>query len=186
MSAALLDAKGEERGLTGKINHGFDRLRRAYGRVLDATLNARPAIYVIWIGLSLLTIPMFIMAPKELAPTEDQGIILGIVEAAADATIDQTTFYTAEANRRLMSTPETVGRTQAHGISDSPPSADQLEQHPRHSRDEYDAVRVARWWRFSRGDPAVLDGRAETAARIRGTVAAKGGHQRHVRVPAAD
>lgn len=106
MSAALLDAKGEERGLTGKINHGFDRLRRAYGRVLDATLKARPAVYVIWIGLSLLTIPMFMMSPKELAPTEDQGIILGLVEADADATIDQTSFYTDEVNRRLMSTPE--------------------------------------------------------------------------------
>jgi multidrug efflux pump len=106
MSAALLDAGREEHGLTGRINRGFDRLRRAYGRVLDATLNARPAVYVIWIVLSLLTIPMFIMAPKELAPTEDQGIILGIVGADADATIDQTSFYTDEVNKQLMSTPE--------------------------------------------------------------------------------
>jgi len=106
MSASLLNADREEHGLTGKINRGFDRLRRGYGRVLDATLNARPAVYVIWIVLSLLTIPMFMMSPKELAPTEDQGIILGIVGADADATIDQTSFYTDEVNRQLMSTPE--------------------------------------------------------------------------------
>jgi multidrug efflux pump len=106
MSAALLDPKAEERGLVGKINHGFDWLRRQYGRVLDATLRARPAVYVLWIGLSLLTIPMFSFSAKELAPTEDQGFMFTIVEAAADATIDQTAFYTDAIGQQLLSTPE--------------------------------------------------------------------------------
>ncbi len=106
MSSRLLDAGREEHGLTGRINRDFDRLKKAYARVLDLTLHARPAVYVVWIGLSLLTIPMFMLAPKELAPTEDQSIVFGIVEAPADATIDQTTFYTEEVNRQLMSTPE--------------------------------------------------------------------------------
>lgn len=106
MSSKLLSAGGEERGLTGRINRDFDRFRRLYGRVLDVTLKARPAVYIVWISLSLLAIPMFMMAPKELAPTEDQGFVMGIVEAPADATIDQTTFYTEEVNRRLMTVPE--------------------------------------------------------------------------------
>jgi len=106
MSSKLLDAGREEHGFTGRINRDFDRFRRAYGRVLDALLRARPAVYVVWIVLSLLTIPLFIMAPKELAPTEDQGFVMGIVEAAADATIDQTTFYTEALNRELMRVPE--------------------------------------------------------------------------------
>ncbi|MBI5388650.1 MAG: efflux RND transporter permease subunit [Verrucomicrobia bacterium] len=106
MSSKLLVAGREERGLVGRINHDFDRLRRLYGRVLDATLSARPAVYIIWIALSLLAIPMFMMAPKELAPTEDQSIIFGIVEAPADATIDQTTFYTEAVNREWMAVPE--------------------------------------------------------------------------------
>ncbi len=106
MASKLLDAGREEHGLTGRINRGFDRLRKMYARVLDATLSARPAVYIVWIGLSLLSIPMFLLAPKELAPAEDQGFILGIVGAAADATIDQTTFYTDAVNHELMSTPE--------------------------------------------------------------------------------
>jgi multidrug efflux pump len=107
MSAHLLpDAAHEERGLVGKVNHTFDRLRKFYGRVLDVTLNARPAVYIVWIGLSLLSIPLFMMAPKELAPAEDQGFTFGIVDAAADATIDQTVFYTEEVYRQLMSLPE--------------------------------------------------------------------------------
>src|SRR6476659_5691789 len=73
MSSKLLDAGREEHGLTGRINAGFDRLRRTYGRVLDATLSARPAVYIVWIVLSLLTYPMYKMAPQELAPAEDQS-----------------------------------------------------------------------------------------------------------------
>ena len=106
MAAYLLDAKSEEQGLTGKINHAFDRLKLFYGRILDATLNARPMVYAIWIGLSLLTIPMFMFASKELAPQEDQGIALTLVEAAADATIDQTSYYTDVLNKELFKAPE--------------------------------------------------------------------------------
>jgi multidrug efflux pump len=49
---------------------------------------------------------MFMMAPRELAPTEDQGFILGIVGASADATIDQTSFYADAQNERMMKVPE--------------------------------------------------------------------------------
>jgi multidrug efflux pump len=110
MSSKLLSAGREERGLTGRINHGFDRLRRGYAKVLDGTLAARPAVYIIWLGLSLLSVPVFLMAwkAKELAPAEDQGFLLGIVEAPADATIDQTSFYTDEVNRELLSVPEAM------------------------------------------------------------------------------
>ncbi len=109
MSAKLLSHEREEHGLTAKINHGFDRLRKFYARILDATLRARPAVYVVWIGLTILAVLMFNMAwqAKELAPAEDQGFSLGLVEAAADATIDQTTFYTEALNKKLMSVPET-------------------------------------------------------------------------------
>ncbi len=106
MAAYLLDAKSEEQGFTGKINRAFDRLKNFYGRILDATLNARPLVYVIWIGLSLLTIPMFMMAAKELAPVEDQGFAFTLVEAAADATIDQTAHYTDELRKELLKVPE--------------------------------------------------------------------------------
>jgi multidrug efflux pump len=106
MSAKLLSADREHRGLTGFVNSAFDRVRRAYSKVLDATLSVRPAIYVLWIALSLATVPMFMFASKELAPPEDQSFMFGIVEAPADATIDQTSFYTDEAGKGMMSVPE--------------------------------------------------------------------------------
>ena len=108
MSAMLIKGGHEEEGMVGKVNRTFDRLRQFYARVLDVTLNARPAVYIIWGGLSALASLMMYMTwqGKELAPMEDQGIIFGIVETAADATIDQTAFYTDAANDVLMGVPE--------------------------------------------------------------------------------
>src|SRR5512142_2498757 len=79
MSAYLLRPGGEDRGLPGRINRGFDRLRATYARLLDGALAARRPIYVAWGVVSALVLLMFTQAPKELAPTEDQGVIFGIV-----------------------------------------------------------------------------------------------------------
>jgi multidrug efflux pump len=107
MSSRLIDAEREHRGFTGMVNRHFDRLRAFYGRALDYTLSARPAVYFVWIALSLLVIPMFMMTSKELAPTEDQGFVMGRVEAAADATIENTSFYAEQVFHAMMSQPET-------------------------------------------------------------------------------
>ncbi|WP_027713812.1 efflux RND transporter permease subunit [Desulfuromonas sp. TF] len=107
MSAKLLKPGIEEHGLAGRIARDFRRLRGVYGRLLDGTLRFRPAVYLVWIAVSLLTVPMFIMSPRELAPTEDQGVIFGILDAAANSTLDQTSRYAAAANRAFLSVPET-------------------------------------------------------------------------------
>ena len=108
MSSKLLNHDREEYGLAGRINRDFDRLKNFYGRVLDWTLARRPLIYTIWIGLTLLTIPMFNMAwqAKETAPAEDQSIIFGVVETPPDATIEQVSYYTDEAGRAFTKIPE--------------------------------------------------------------------------------
>ena len=106
LSSRLLDAEHEEHGFAGRINRDFDRAKKFYGRVLDFTLAARPMIYVIWVALSLLAFVLYSMAPSELAPAEDQGVIFGIVEASADSTIDQTAFYTDAVGKMFQSIPE--------------------------------------------------------------------------------
>ncbi len=107
MSSKLLKPGMAEHGLAGKISRNFNRLREAYGRRLDVTLNFRPAVYMVWITVSLLTIPMFTMSPKELAPIEDQGVIFGIIDAAANSSLDQNSRYAAAVNRVFLSVPET-------------------------------------------------------------------------------
>ncbi len=107
MCSWLLKPGTEEHGFPARIARDFGRLRRFYGRLLDATLSARPAVYLVWLAVSALAVPMFMMSAKELAPTEDQGVIFGILDAAADATLDQTRIYATAANQVFLDTPET-------------------------------------------------------------------------------
>ncbi len=110
MASRLLSHDREDRGLPGIINRQFERLKSFYGRVLDGTLRARPTVYVVWICLSLLAIPMYMMSPNELAPTEDQGVVFGIVDGPANATIDQAAFYAGAVNKLFEQVPE-AGQT---------------------------------------------------------------------------
>ncbi len=109
MSARLLRAGAVEKGFSGKINHFFDRVRDLYGHALDRTLLVRGAVYTAWIGISILALVFLKMSlgAKELAPTEDQGIIFGIVDAPANSTIEQTSNYADAAGRIFKSFPET-------------------------------------------------------------------------------
>jgi multidrug efflux pump len=107
MSSKLLKPGMAESGLAGRITRDFERLSNVYGRVLDATLRSRPAVYIVWLLLGLSAVPMFMMSAKELAPAEDQGVIFGIVDAAANATLDQTSRDASAANRIFMGVPET-------------------------------------------------------------------------------
>ena len=107
MSSRLLTPGAGERGLAGKITRDLERLKQAYGRRLDATLAARPAVYAVWIAVSLVTAPMFVMSAKELAPMEDQGVIFGILDASANSTLDQNSLFAAEVNRVFQEVPET-------------------------------------------------------------------------------
>src|SRR3954464_12274079 len=97
MCANLLRVEHGDHGFSGFVNRTFDRFRDWYGEHLDRTLNARKAVYIVWIGVTLLALLMFVAIPKvatkELAPKEDQGFIIGIITAPANATIDDTIRY---------------------------------------------------------------------------------------------
>ncbi|PYJ22084.1 MAG: multidrug efflux protein [Verrucomicrobia bacterium] len=107
MSAHLLRSGSIDKGFSGLVNRTFDRFRDWYGRHLDRTLAARPAVYTVWIGLSLLGALFWYMSPNELAPTEDQGVIFGIVTAPANATIDDTIRYADAAGKIFHDVPDT-------------------------------------------------------------------------------
>jgi multidrug efflux pump len=111
MCANLLRADHIDSGFSGFVNRTFDRFRDWYGNHLDRTLDARPAVYIVWGGVTFLAAAMFFLIPifavKELAPKEDQGVIFGIITAPANATIDDTIRYADAAGKVFTDIPDT-------------------------------------------------------------------------------
>ena len=107
MASRLLKEGASEKGFAGRINRGFDRIKAGYGRWLARSLSIRPAIYVAWVLLSLGSVVLFVMSPKELAPTEDQGIVFGIVNTPSNATLEQITPSIERIEAIASSFPET-------------------------------------------------------------------------------
>ncbi|HTJ00207.1 MAG TPA: efflux RND transporter permease subunit [Dongiaceae bacterium] len=107
MASKLLREGDSHRGFAGMINRHFEKVRQQYVRILTSTLRWRPVTLTLAALVMLLGIPFFLFSSSELAPKEDQGVVFGIVQAAPDATIDQTTLYTKLVNDVFQSIPET-------------------------------------------------------------------------------
>jgi multidrug efflux pump len=106
MGSRLLREGDTERGFAGWVNHRFDIVRRRYRSALTTTLKYRPAVLAVWVGFLLLIPPLYMFSGKELAPTEDQSVVFGIVQAAPNSTLDQTTLFTNEVFKVFDSFPE--------------------------------------------------------------------------------
>jgi len=106
MAARLLRADRERGWFGRKVDNTFERLKHGYSRALDATLRVRPVVYIVWVTLAILVVPLYLFSPKELAPNEDQGVIFGALDVPANATLEQVTTYSSEVNRVFMNTPE--------------------------------------------------------------------------------
>ncbi|MEO8188900.1 MAG: efflux RND transporter permease subunit [Acidobacteriota bacterium] len=107
MSSRLLRAGATEKGFAGWVNRRFDGVRRRYTSILTGTLNYRAVVFVLWAIVTALIFPFYMFSQKELAPTEDQSIVFGIIQSAPNATLDQTKLFTRQVNDVFQSFPET-------------------------------------------------------------------------------
>jgi multidrug efflux pump len=106
MGSKLLRAGDTERGFAGWVNRRFDNVRIRYTRMLAGTLRYRPVVLVLWAIVASLTVPFYMFSQQELAPAEDQGVVFGVVQAAANSTVEQTTLFTQQIYDVYRSMPE--------------------------------------------------------------------------------
>jgi multidrug efflux pump len=106
MGSKLLRAGDSERGFAGWVNRRFDSVRTRYTRMLTGTLRYRPVVLVLWAIVAFLIVPFYMFSQQELAPAEDQGVVFGVVQAAANSTVDQTTLFTQQIHEVYQSFPE--------------------------------------------------------------------------------
>jgi multidrug efflux pump len=115
MSARLLSSHGNRGArprwttrLQGRFDRAFDALRSRYARSLALSLDARASTYlfaVIVLGSLWLLVST---AQKELAPQEDQGVVIASATYAPTATLEQKQLYGQRTVEALRTFPETA------------------------------------------------------------------------------
>ncbi len=81
-------APAGKRGMVEWLDDAFEGLRARYERLLRRTLNFRALTVLVLGGVLALTAIMYVSTPRELAPEEDQGILLTMIKTPQSANLD--------------------------------------------------------------------------------------------------
>ena len=96
MCARILRHNPNPRGFEAFLNRSFGRLQDGYERFLHGALNARPAVFIVWVAILVSIFPFLALTKQELAPPEDQGVILMNAELTPTATVEQSMLFAQE------------------------------------------------------------------------------------------
>jgi multidrug efflux pump len=99
------------------VDHYFEKLKLKYESTLHESLNFLPVTAVFAIIILGSIYFLYANSKSELAPTEDQGIIITQLIAAPNATLAQTEMYSNEVLKIYQSFPETARVFQLDGVN---------------------------------------------------------------------
>lgn len=105
------------RGLGHFLDRSFERVRGVYDRSLHAVLDVRPLVLIVAAAV-LISIPfLFLGTRSELAPTEDQALILASGTGPPTATLNYLNKYAAQIRQIYDRFPETGNVFQINGTA---------------------------------------------------------------------
>ena len=107
MSSRFVHAHGQEGRLTAFVNRGFERVRRAYERLLEGALQIRWAIVLGALLIMAAAWPLYSYSRRELAPVEDQSHVSLFLEASPDASLAAVKRDSQKVVEAITSFPET-------------------------------------------------------------------------------
>jgi multidrug efflux pump len=96
-----------ERRLVTFIDSNFDALRKRYQRALHSGLDELPVIVVFAVIVLTSIYFLFGLSKNELAPQEDQGIIISLITPPPTATLEQSLIWQHQTFEAMHSFPET-------------------------------------------------------------------------------
>ncbi len=113
------ESKGtrHEDSLAHRLDQLFERLRRRYQHSLQLALSSLPVVSVFALLIVLLLSVLFLMSKKELAPQEDQGVIITMATGAPNASIGQSSQVASQINSIFKSFPEEDHVFQLTGVA---------------------------------------------------------------------
>jgi multidrug efflux pump subunit AcrB len=87
------------------VERAFDGILRFYERTLDIALRFRFITLMVFLATVTLTGVLYVFIPKGFFPTQDTGIIIGITDAAQDASFNQMSMLQSTANKVVLDNP---------------------------------------------------------------------------------
>ena len=84
----------------------FALITLSFNLLLGRRFRNVPIVLATGIFLTLLLVPFFMFAEKELAPKEDQGILFTIVQGPPTSTVEQMTLFTEQINEMYKTAQE--------------------------------------------------------------------------------
>jgi multidrug efflux pump len=106
-SKLLKMPNGTKEGLVLFIDKHFERLEHGYEKLLHHVLDFLPVVAIFATIILTSNYFLFVTSKAELAPQEDQGIIIAQVTAEANASLAQTQLYSDQVYNIFKSYPET-------------------------------------------------------------------------------
>ena len=99
------------------IDNKFEKLRFSYTKTLKKSLAHLPVIIIFAVIILISIYFLYTSSKSELAPQEDQGIIISLLTTAPNAALEQTQLYSQQVYSIFSSFPETEHVFQLDGIS---------------------------------------------------------------------
>jgi multidrug efflux pump len=116
MCAKIFSADQDNGKFAKAIDHVFEKVHGAYTRTLRSLLQTVPVLITMGVILFVLLVVMFKMSQSELAPEEDQGVVLSQVVGSPTATSDQMQTYAQQVYNVAHSIPEYKQMFQITGV----------------------------------------------------------------------
>jgi hydrophobe/amphiphile efflux-1 (HAE1) family protein len=106
MCSRFLSPEAHKHGrIYNAIESMFNGMLRFYERTLDIALRFRFITLMVFVGTVTLTAVLYLYIPKGFFPTQDTGIMIGVTDAAQDASYDQMAALQQQVNKVVLSDP---------------------------------------------------------------------------------
>jgi len=118
MCSKILKPETKQQGRFVKVvQNSFDKFHDRYQHILDKSLNHLNVTTIFSVIIIAALVVLYTTSKKELAPDEDQGLIISNLTMAPNANVFQTMLYSNEFTKKTMTVPETQSVYQFDGIS---------------------------------------------------------------------
>ncbi len=117
MCTRLIPIEQSEKSLPARLDKLFAKVRSHYRHLLTEVMSMKWLVLLVYLFLLVAGLHLFDAIPGELAPVENEGILIGLGIGPSDANLDYMMRYSAAMNYVYSTLPE----QQAYGLFNAIP-----------------------------------------------------------------